>query len=116
MNIIQSLDRKTKMYEPDYSEELDEDGPGKIVILQGKVQRCKNGRKSIRPLKQSKMKKDLSADKSFAFGGDIVTGALDRKLLCSLVSRVVDPICGRKIRVHCNARPAARPLGEWKEY
>ena len=65
MKIIQSLDRKTKMYEPDYSEAFDEDEPEKIVILQGKYQRCKNGRKSIRPMKQSKMKEDLTADKSF---------------------------------------------------
>ena len=57
----------------------------------------------------------IAKQKAFEAGGDITTGAMSQKSLYSLMSHVIDPVPGRKVRVHCTARPAGRPLGQWNE-
>ena len=39
--------------------------------------------------------------------------ACNRQQLLSLMTKVVDPVPGRKIRIHNRHRPVARPIGEW---
>ena len=59
-----SLDKKIKAYKPDYSSEPDDEEPeATMTIRQGGIQKCKNGKKSLRPVKSNK--KDWTADKSF---------------------------------------------------
>ena len=38
---------------------------------------------------------------------------MEKKSLMSLMSHVIDPVVGKKLRVHSKARPAGRPIGEW---
>ena len=33
----------------------------------------------------------------------------------SLMSKIMNPLPGKKIRVHSQARPAGRPIGKWSE-
>ena len=64
MKVIRSLDKKIKAYKPDYSSEPDDEEPeATMTIRQGCIQKCKNGKKSLRPVKSNK--KDWTADKSF---------------------------------------------------
>ena len=66
MKVIRSLTHRIKAYEPSYSEEDDEDIPeATMKVGVGKVHVCKNGKKSVRPLKQNRTKKDYSGDESF---------------------------------------------------
>ena len=58
----------------------------------------------------------VAKQKAFDAGGDVSTGIMSRGSLCSLMTRVIEPCIGRKIRMHCGSRPAARPVGEWREY
>ena len=88
------------------------DGHAYVPLVGGRASACQQ----YPPALCEAMCRGIAKQKAYEAGGDIVTGALDRKMLCSLMSRVVDPIRGRKIRVHCNARAAARSIGEWNEY
>ena len=49
-------------------------------------------------------------------GGDTATGPCDRKQLLSLMTKMVDPVPGRKIRIHNRHGPVARPIGEWSTH
>jgi hypothetical protein len=51
----------------DDDDDDEEDQPETMTVVVGKVQRCKNGRKSLRPLTQCDKKKneDMAADRSF---------------------------------------------------
>ena len=66
MKVIRSLTRKIKAYELGYSKEDYDCIPGATMQVEGgKSHVCKNGKKSVRPLKRNKTKKDYSADESF---------------------------------------------------
>jgi hypothetical protein len=59
------------------------------------------------------MCKGIAKQKAWDTGGVVSTGAMEKKSLMSLMSRVIDPVVGKKLRVHSKSRPAGRPVGEW---
>ena len=58
------------------------------------------------------MCKGISKQKVWDAGGVVSTGRVDRKQLMSLMSKIVDPVVGKKLRIHSKMRPAARPIGQ----
>ena len=59
------------------------------------------------------MCRGLAKQKAYSAGGDTATGSCNRKQLLSLMTKVVDPVFGRKIRIRNQHRPVARLVGEW---
>ena len=56
----------------------------------------------------------IAKQKAWDVGGTKIAGSMDKKQLCSLLTRIVDPKVQSKLRRHSQSRPAARPIGEWK--
>ena len=58
------------------------------------------------------MCRGIAKQKAYSAGGDTATGPCSRKQHIPLMTAVVDPVPGRKIRIHNRHWPVAGPIGE----
>ena len=87
------------------------DGHQHVPLVGGRAAACQ----VYPPALCAAMCRGIVRQKAVDAGGTTTTGSKDRKQLMSLMDRIMNPIPGKRIRIHSASRPAGRPIGHWPE-